>query len=352
MMRLRRPRQPKRRPSATVVIPCYNYGHYLPDAVRSATDGQPGADVEVIIVDDASPDGSGDVARRLAAADARVTLVQHETNAGHLRTYNDGLRRATGDVVALLSADDLLAEGSLARAAALMQHDPTVGFVYGRADKFHDAPRPSSARVRSWGVWPGHEWYDARVRSGTNPVLSPEVVIRRDLIEALGYYDLHLPHTADMFLWLAASQRMNVGRVNGPVQAHYRMHEQQMHWTRVGWTGDLRERLECLLRAIDEDPVASRRTEERRDHARRAVATDALSLAIKAHDQGREDELPVAELVRLATDICPDITDSMAWRTYRATSGVGRAPAWTYGARGARFARKGTRWLLRRQYGI
>ena len=89
-----------------------------------------------------------------------------------LRTYNDGLSRATGDYVVLLSADDMLAEGSLARAAALMEHDPTVGFVYGLTDKFGDRPRPRSSRVRNWGVWPGQDWYDGRVRRGTNPVLS------------------------------------------------------------------------------------------------------------------------------------------------------------------------------------
>ncbi|WP_457187325.1 glycosyltransferase family 2 protein [Nocardioides sp. P5_E3] len=352
MMRLRRPRPLARRPSATVVIPCYNYGHYLADAVRSATDLQHGVDVEVIIVDDASPDGSGEIARRLADADPRVSLVQHEQNAGHLRTYNDGLRRATGEVVALVSADDMLAEGALARAAALMQHDPSVGFVYGHTDKFHDRPRSSSGRVRNWGVWPGQEWYDARVRSGTNPVLSPEVVMRRDLLGELGYYDLHLPHTADMFLWLKAAQRMNVGRVNGPVQAHYRMHEQQMHWIRVGWTDDLRERLECLLRAIDEDPDTSRRTEQRRAQVRRAVASDALSLAVKAYDQGRQEELPVSDLATLAAHVYPDIKQSMAWRTYVSASDGRRRPARTYGARGVRFARRGTRWLLRRQYGI
>ena len=59
------------RPLVTVVIPCYNYGHFLPAAVASALD-QRGVDVEVIIVDDASSDGSADVARELADRDPRV----------------------------------------------------------------------------------------------------------------------------------------------------------------------------------------------------------------------------------------------------------------------------------------
>lgn len=352
MMRLLRPRPPVSRPTATVVIPCYNYGHFLPDAVRSATDLQPGVDVEVIVVDDASPDGSGEVARRLAEADARVRVVQHDQNKGHLRTYNDGLAHATGDYVALLSADDLLAEGSLARAAALMQHHPSVGFVYGLTDKFHDQPRTASVRVRSWGLWPGREWYDGRVRRGSNPVLSPEVVMRRDLIDDLGHYDLHLPHTADMFLWLRAAQRMDVARVNGPVQAHYRMHEQQMHWVQFGWTDDLRERLETLLRAIDEDPDPAQRTDERRRATRRAIASDAVGLATKAHDQDRHDELPVAALVDLAKEVDPSITTTSTWRAYEAAARRDGHPVRIRAARTARLARRGARWLRHRRYGV
>ena len=52
----------------------------------------------------------------------------------------------------------------------------------------------------------------------------------------------------------------------------------------------------------------SRRTEARREQARRAVASDALSLALKAYDQHREDEVPVDELADLAREISPDIT--------------------------------------------
>lgn len=349
-MRLQRPRPLVSRPTASVVIPCYNYGHYLPDAVRSATDLQPEVDVEVIVVDDASPDGSGDVARRLAAADPRVRVLQHEHNRGHLRTYNDGLALAGGDHLVLLSADDLLAEGALGRAIALMQHHPSVGFVYGLTDKFRDQPRQTSPRVRSWGLWSGREWYDGRIRHGSNPVLSPEVVMRRDLLSDLGLYDLDLPHTADMFLWLRAAQRMDVGRVNGPVQAHYRMHEQQMHWTRFGLTDDLRERLGTLLRAIDEDPDPSMSTEERRRRARRAIATDAVALAVKAHDQGREQQLPVGDLLELARDVDPGITGTAAWRSYEALPRQGTVR--TRAARASRLARKGGRWLRRRQYGV
>src|SRR5690349_18044495 len=103
-MRFHRPTALDSSPRVSVVIPCYRYGSYLPAAVASALD-QSGLELEVIVVDDASPDDSADIARSLADADPRVQVIVHEQNAGHIRTYNDGLARATGDYLVLLSAD-------------------------------------------------------------------------------------------------------------------------------------------------------------------------------------------------------------------------------------------------------
>ena len=55
--------------SVSVVIPCYKYGHYLEEAVSSVLDDQDGVDVRVLIIDDASPDDSAEVASKIAARD-------------------------------------------------------------------------------------------------------------------------------------------------------------------------------------------------------------------------------------------------------------------------------------------
>ena len=118
------PSTDRRRPSVSVVIPCYQYGHFLPDCVRSVLD-QEGVDVRVLIIDDASPDDSAEVALRLAADDQRVEARVHEVNQGHIATYNEGLLGwADGDYSVLISADDLMTPGSLARATAVMEADP------------------------------------------------------------------------------------------------------------------------------------------------------------------------------------------------------------------------------------
>ncbi|PYI68364.1 glycosyltransferase family 2 protein [Arthrobacter livingstonensis] len=229
-MKIVRPQSATSKALISVVIPCYNYGHFLPDAVAGVL-AQPGVDVEIIIVDDASPDGSVQIARELEAADSRITVVAHEANQGHIATYNDGLKRVLGDYVVLLSADDILAPGSLGRSAALMQAHPEVGLVYGYAPSFESHAPVARTRVRSWTIWEGEEWVQRICTRGTNLIVNPEAMIRRDVMDHLVGYDAEHPHAADMLLWMQAAMFGSVGRVNGPDQAFYRVHGNNMHMT-------------------------------------------------------------------------------------------------------------------------
>ena len=86
------------RSNLSVALPCYNYGHYIPDTVYSVF-GQRWFDVDVLVIDDASPDGSGDVAEALASSDSRVMVIRHQRNFGHILTFNRRLSTGNGDYV-------------------------------------------------------------------------------------------------------------------------------------------------------------------------------------------------------------------------------------------------------------
>src|SRR5579859_8195239 len=107
--------------SVSVVIPCYKYGHYLEECVASVLDDQEGVDVRVLVIDDASPDDSAEVARKIAAREPRVEVLVHTVNRGNVATFNEGLFEwADGDYSLLLSADDRLTPGALRRASDLL----------------------------------------------------------------------------------------------------------------------------------------------------------------------------------------------------------------------------------------
>jgi hypothetical protein len=298
------------RPTVSVVIPCYNYGHFLPRAVQSVLE-QPAVDLQIIVVDDASPDGSGRIAEDLAAADPRVTVVAHQTNAGHIATYNDGLRQCSGDYVVLLSADDLLAPGALARAAALFEARPGLALVYGRAPSFSEEPPRAVRRPVSWTVWSGPEWIERICRRGTNVIANPEAIVRREVVERLGGYDARLPHTADLYFWLQAATFGRVGRIDGPPQAYYRIHGGNMHLGEDELS-DLVERSQMFELFLSSPQLAPTAVS-----ARTALAREALARASREYDLGRGHGPLAARYIDFAHEQGVELEGLNAWSALR-----------------------------------
>lgn len=346
-MRLHRPRPAGARRRVSVVIPCYNYGHYLPEAVHSVLT-QPGVDLEVVIVDDCSTDDSAAVATRLAAAHPAVRLVRNPVNLRHIATYNTGLAQTSGDYVVLLSADDMLAPGSLARAVALMEHRPEVVLVYGGVTTFETAPPPAPTYPRTWSTWRGGDWVARSCRSASNLIVNPEAVLRRSALERLGGYDPGFPHAADMLLWLRAATLGDVGRVNG-TQAYYREHGTNMHRTDYSGTlRDLQEKARVLEAFLGPDGEGGclPHAPALRGAARRTLAREAVRYAVAEHDRpDGGDPAAAAALADFASRTWPGIEDTRLWAAHRARA-RGPAPAWRVRAARTTF---GLRWRLRWQ---
>jgi glycosyltransferase involved in cell wall biosynthesis len=293
--------------SVSVVIPCYNYGHYLPDAVASALDDQPGSDVRVLIIDDASTDGSANVARTIAAADARVQVTVHATNRGHIATYNEGLLEwADADYTVLLSADDKLAPGALRRASDLLDARPNVGFVYGHPVHFQDGtvPQPARTTVRGWSVWSGQWWLERRFRDSVSCITAPEVMVRTSLQRQVGGYDPQLPHTGDIEMWMRMAAHADVGYLRGVDQVFYRVHGHNMTKSRTHLV-DLRQRrlaYEAVLQRYGDKVQGAAHLS---DVVHRKIAWQALWFAARAYDRGRAEQTQIDELVAFAFDCWP-----------------------------------------------
>ena len=106
-------RRPKRAlPRVTVVVPVYDVERWLPESLDSVL-GQSGVDLEVVVVDDGSPDGSGAIADEYAARDHRVRVL-HVPNGGLGSARNVGTEHVTGDYLGFLDSDDVAAPGRAA----------------------------------------------------------------------------------------------------------------------------------------------------------------------------------------------------------------------------------------------
>jgi glycosyltransferase involved in cell wall biosynthesis len=129
------------RHDVSVVIPCFNAGRYLADAVKSVL-AQTEPPAEIIVVDDKSTDKSVDVARSFGGA---VRLVESGANSGRPGVPKDiGLDEARSEFVAFLDADDVWVPRKLELQMPKFR-DSEVGLVYGRAQTFRSGHPPQGA---------------------------------------------------------------------------------------------------------------------------------------------------------------------------------------------------------------
>lgn len=209
-----------------VVVPCYNYGRFLTDCVRSVLD-QSVADVRILIIDDASSDSSVEIARGLADRDSRVRVVAHASNKGHIATYNEGIDWANGDYFLLLSADDLLAPRALERAAKIMDSCPEVGLTFGECLVWRrDTPRPFVNFVQDLR-WTKQDLVAEMCRTASDFVATATAIARTTVQKAVGGYRPSLPHSGDLEMWLRFGAHAEVAKIEA-VQAIYRKHDSAM----------------------------------------------------------------------------------------------------------------------------
>jgi len=211
-----------RAPLVSVVIPAYNCAHFIGDALDSVVNQDYPA-LEVFVVDDGSTDETCDVVARYGSA---VTLVR-QANAGAAVARNEGMRRARGAYVALLDSDDLWLPGKLRLQVDHLERHADVAMCCTRwhllhpdaAGRYHieRAAAPESAPVDpKFAGWIYRELLlDCEVWTST-------VVMRRELSERIGGFDVGLRRGQDYDYWLRASRLTRIDRLDAPL-ALYRM---------------------------------------------------------------------------------------------------------------------------------
>ena len=115
-------------PKVSVIIPCYNHGQYLDEAVDSVL-AQTFQDFEIIIVNDGSTDNTRDVANELIKSDPRITYYFQE-NQGLSASRNKGFALAKGEFIQFLDADDLITENKFELQLECFRNNPLIDVCY------------------------------------------------------------------------------------------------------------------------------------------------------------------------------------------------------------------------------
>ncbi|PQZ47775.1 glycosyl transferase [Ochrobactrum sp. MYb15] len=229
-------------PTVDVVIPNYNYGHYLLECADSVL-SQTGVNVRLLIIDNASEDNSAAIARDFAAHDKRIELLLRSKNAGPHASFNEGIDWARSEYFLILCADDLLAHGALSRAIHVLEQCPDAHLAYGATQKISKdekrPQRPTIAGCGQWNISSGTDFIELACKHAFNPVAGPTAVVRTSVQKQAGYYRRTLPHTDDLEMWLRMALLGNVASTE-TVQAYARVHSNNqsakvagiMHWNR------------------------------------------------------------------------------------------------------------------------
>ncbi len=204
-------------PAVTVVIPCFNHGAYLGEAIDSALRDQ-GERPRVIVVDDGSTDAA--TLESLERLPEDVELIR-QANAGPAAARNSGMRRASSTYLMPLDADDRLPPGTIQALVAALEADPGAGYAYGT--------------MRHFGDWTGEVSFPDfdPFRLLYRGIVGWVGLLRRRTWEEVGGYDTELGGMEDWNLTLAALERGWHGRRLDRVVLEYRKHD---------WSGVERDR--------------------------------------------------------------------------------------------------------------
>lgn len=200
---------PNRRPGPgiTIVIPAYNYERYLAQAAQSALDQDYEGPLEILIVDDGSTDGTGDIARGFGD---RVRY-HRKANAGLSAARNTGMEIAAHDWVVFLDADDLLEPHAVrSLVGARDQSDPRP-VVVGSLGRMIDAGGAFASGPA--GLDGSLEEFTARDFALRNR-FAPIVLADRRVLLGLGGFDPNLRASEDRDMWIRAATAGRVSRLN------------------------------------------------------------------------------------------------------------------------------------------
>ena len=201
-------------PTVSVIIPCYNHARLLAGAVESALAQTRSAD-EIIVVDDGSTDDTPGVARRFGS---RIIYVRQD-NLGLAGARNTGIRRARGEVVALLDSDDLWRPTFLETMTSVVAQHPGAALYYS-GWRYIDA---EGRELASWGgikqVSPP-EVYRALLRADF--LVPSAVILRRSIVVEAGLFDESLRSQEDWDLWIRLARRWACVGIAAPL-VRYRL---------------------------------------------------------------------------------------------------------------------------------
>lgn len=207
-------------PLVSVVIPIHNSERYARASVESVL-AQTYENIDVVLVDDASTDGSR-AALASALNDERVRYIRNSRNLGQFGAVNVGLAAARGELIAVHHDDDVMLPHRLERQVAWLAAHPEAGAVFA-TDLYIDPFGREFGRTALPSQLRGVEVLDYRLvldlllRYGNVFLRTPTNIVRTSLYREVGPYSEQWALRGDIEMWLRVARRAPIGLLDEPL---------------------------------------------------------------------------------------------------------------------------------------
>ncbi len=196
----------------SVVTPSYNQARFLEETIRSVL-VQDYPDIEYIIIDGGSTDGSVEIIRRYQD---RLAAWVSEPDRGQTDAINKGFALAHGEILAWLNSDDTYEPGAVAEAVAFLKSHPEVGLVYGDANFINE-------NGQVIGRFPAAQTSYTKLRRGYVHIPQQSAFFRAALWREVGPLDVSFYFAMDYDLWVRLAAKAPLVYVPR-LWANFRLH--------------------------------------------------------------------------------------------------------------------------------
>jgi len=246
----------------SIVTPSYNQAQFLEETIVSVL-GQDYPDLEYVVVDDGSSDGSIEIARRY---ESRLHELVVQENAGQVAAINRGFEHTTGELMAYVNSDDTLLPGAVTEMVAEFESDPGLVLVYGDALYTDASSKPTGYLTsRAWDP-------PTMVRNCDNHVVQPSSMWTRVAWNEAGPFDELAYYYFDFEFYLRVSAVGRAKHVPRPWST-YRLHEDSKS------EGDQRRKAYDQIRFADTFLTSARLPASLRGYVREGRARARVSAA-------------------------------------------------------------------------
>ncbi len=185
----------------SIITPSYNQGQFIEETIESVLN-QKDADVEMIVMDGGSTDGTLDILKRYSE---RVKWFSGK-DKGQTDAINKGMKIASGDILAYLNSDDCYTEGALSKVSRYFKNHPDCSILTGdyiivneKGERIQDAIARYKRMLR--------KHHSFSLLSITNYIIQPSTFWRRELLDEIGFFNEDLDYVMDYEYWLRIMQK-------------------------------------------------------------------------------------------------------------------------------------------------